>query len=41
MYLSENQRRAIAGGLESSLEQARGVVALCAGLHDIGKRTRR
>ncbi|MGW0885536.1 CRISPR-associated helicase Cas3' [Streptomyces sp. NPDC002671] len=37
VYLSENQRRAIAGGLESSLEQARGVVALCAGLHDIGK----
>ncbi|MFJ8364585.1 CRISPR-associated helicase Cas3' [Streptomyces sp. NPDC093984] len=37
VYLSENQRRAIAAGLECSLEQARGVVGLCAGLHDIGK----
>ncbi|MFR9795110.1 CRISPR-associated helicase Cas3' [Streptomyces sp. MS06] len=37
VYLSENQRRAVAAGLECSLEQARGVVALCAGLHDIGK----
>lgn len=36
-YLSENQRRAIAAGLECSLEQARGMVGLCAGLHDIGK----
>ncbi|MFF5538627.1 CRISPR-associated helicase Cas3' [Streptomyces cinerochromogenes] len=37
VYLSENQRRAVADGLHSSVEQARGVVALCAGLHDIGK----
>ncbi|MGQ5640766.1 CRISPR-associated helicase Cas3' [Streptomyces sp. EWL5.16] len=37
VYLSESQRRAIVDGLKSSLEQARGVVALCAGLHDIGK----
>lgn len=36
-YLSGNQRRAIAGGLKCSPEQARGAVALCAGLHDIGK----
>ncbi|REE61424.1 CRISPR-associated Cas3 family helicase [Streptomyces sp. 3212.3] len=37
VYLSENQRRAIASSLTCSFEQARGVVALCAGLHDIGK----
>ncbi|MEU7428797.1 CRISPR-associated helicase Cas3' [Streptomyces sp. NPDC040750] len=37
VYLSANQRRAVASGLGCSLEQARGVVALCAGLHDIGK----
>ncbi|MFH8939537.1 CRISPR-associated helicase Cas3' [Streptomyces griseosporeus] len=38
-YLSENQRLRIAEGmgLGGELERARGVVGLCAGLHDIGK----
>ncbi|MFG2950491.1 CRISPR-associated helicase Cas3' [Streptomyces adustus] len=39
VYLSDNQRRSIAEGmrLASEPEKARGVVGLCAGLHDIGK----
>lgn len=38
-YLSENQRRAVAAGLGcgQDMERARGLAALCAGLHDIGK----
>ncbi|MEX3105997.1 MULTISPECIES: CRISPR-associated helicase Cas3' [unclassified Streptomyces] len=38
-YLSVSQRRAIARGLRvaGDLERARGVTALCAGLHDVGK----
>lgn len=38
-YLSVNQRRCIAAGLglADDHERARAVVALCAGLHDIGK----
>ncbi|MFF1477132.1 CRISPR-associated endonuclease Cas3'' [Streptomyces sp. NPDC058301] len=38
-FLSENQRRCIAAGmgLEHDVPHARGIVALCAGLHDIGK----
>lgn len=38
-YLSVNQRRCIADGLglADDHERARAVVALCAGLHDIGK----
>ncbi|GGM23213.1 CRISPR-associated endonuclease/helicase Cas3 [Streptomyces fumigatiscleroticus] len=38
-YLSENQRRVIAAGLGcgQDLERARGLAALCAGLHDVGK----
>ncbi|MFD8193103.1 CRISPR-associated helicase Cas3' [Streptomyces wuyuanensis] len=39
VYLSGNQRRSIAQGMdfEEEPERARAVVALCAGLHDIGK----
>lgn len=38
-YLSDNQRRCIAAGLglADDPERARRIVALCAGLHDIGK----
>ncbi|MEU2870163.1 CRISPR-associated helicase Cas3' [Streptomyces olivoreticuli] len=38
-YLSENQRRSVAAGLgmERDARRARAVVALCAGLHDVGK----
>ncbi|MFF6956158.1 CRISPR-associated helicase Cas3' [Streptomyces sp. NPDC008317] len=38
-YLSENQRRSIAAGLGvgDGLGEARALVGLCAGLHDIGK----
>ncbi|MET8102196.1 CRISPR-associated helicase Cas3' [Streptomyces sp. NPDC005236] len=39
VYLSDNQRRSIAQGMgfEGEPDKARGVVGLCAGLHDIGK----
>ncbi|MGW1887783.1 HD domain-containing protein [Streptomyces sp. NPDC001970] len=39
VYLSGNQRRSIAWGMgfEEEPERARAVVALCAGLHDLGK----
>jgi CRISPR-associated endonuclease/helicase Cas3 len=39
VYLSDNQRRSIAMGLEFAAEpdKARAMVGLCAGLHDIGK----
>ncbi|OIJ69753.1 hypothetical protein WN71_000760 [Streptomyces mangrovisoli] len=39
VYLSDNQRLSIAKGmgLADDPDKARGVVGLCAGLHDIGK----
>ncbi|WGD39820.1 CRISPR-associated endonuclease Cas3'' [Streptomyces cathayae] len=39
VYLSDNQRRSIAGGmgLAGEMDRARAVVGLCAGMHDIGK----